>query len=143
MKKLLKIGAYVGIVLVIIMAVDFTVGYYTPDNPDLARKSVYDHFNVSSESMDPTLIVGESYRVEITNETPKIGDMIEFQCLKEDCDLHGVANYDTIIHRLTAIDAQGCMTIIGDNPKYDWSKVPCYMPEDIKIIGVVKKLDTH
>ena len=95
----------------------------------------------STDSMEPTLPVGGSIITD-RKATPKIGDVVEFDCLqpreKGNCGL----NYRyRVVHRLTAISPTGCMTIIGDNPKYDWSTVPCYMPGiDIEIIGVVHKL---
>ena len=89
--------------------------------------------------MEPTLmtggLMGEWLYVN-PFETPKIGDIIAFNCLN-DC---GLSNRDRVSHRLTAIAPNGCMTIIGDNPKYDWSTIPCYMPENIEILGVVHKL---
>jgi hypothetical protein len=93
-------------------------------------------FTAVTDSMEPTLMVGDKYTIS-NEEDPKIGDIVVFGCLKGDCGLAGGGGAS---HRLTAISPTGCMTIIGDNPKYDWSQVPCYMPEDIRIVGVVHKL---
>ena len=95
---------------------------------------------IETDSMEPTLPVGEKIVVD-RKATPKVGDIVGFDCVqsreKGNCGL--AYRYGTV-HRLTAISPTGCMTIIGDNPKYDWSKVPSYMPEDIRIVGVVHKL---
>ena len=86
-------------------------------------------------------MVGDLAFTNIFDSSPNIGDMIQFDCIKGTCGLGAGNEPKQIIHRLTAISPTGCMTIIGDNPKYDWSKVPCYMPGvDIEIIGVVHKL---
>lgn len=90
--------------------------------------------------MYPTII---SYEPIFTNpfEKIKVGDIVSFKCKREDnCGLLFESKTIPTAHRLTKIDEKGCMTIIGDNTKYDWSKVPCYMPEDIEIEGVVHKL---
>ena len=88
--------------------------------------------------MEPTIMIGDWMIRNPFNTSPKIGDIVTFECLKGTC---GLSKNGGATHRLTAISSTGCMTIIGDNPKYDWSKVPCYMPGvDIEIIGVDHKL---
>ena len=90
-----------------------------------------------SDSMYPTYKNGD-ISVILHGETPKIGDVVGYICHnKEKCpNLYG----EQIAHRLTAIDSNGCMTIIRDNPKYEWNKLPCFMPKDIDILGVNHKL---
>lgn len=95
--------------------------------------------SVFSDSMSPTFNIGDIFYVNTYDTIPDIGDAISFQCLAND-SICGGRNF--IMHRLTDIDSRGCMVIIGDNPSYDWSSEPCYMPEDIEIIGVVHKYES-
>lgn len=92
---------------------------------------------VTTGSMEPTLMIGDW--VNTDQGVPKIGDIIEFDCITDNCkQKQGVGRH--IVHRLTAIDDSGCMTIIGDNPDYDWTTLSCYMPDQIEIVGIVHKL---
>lgn len=87
-----------------------------------------------TDSMEPTYMVGKTWSFHNPFEPPGVGDVILFDCLKESgC---GVEATTAIVHRITSIDSSGCMTIVGDNPKYDWSILPCFMPDDIHIKGV-------
>lgn len=72
-------------------------------------------------------------------EKPVIGDVLFFQCLKDKCRLKETG---TTVHRLTAIDSNGCMHIEGDNQPISWDTrdYGCLMPEDIQIFGVVHKI---
>ena len=92
---------------------------------------------VLTDSMDPTLPVGSKVSVN-KSETPKIGDMIQFRCTSESkC---GKPRELPTIHRWVSTDPDGCMRIIGDNPKIDWSNEICFYPNEISIEGVVHKL---
>lgn len=96
------------------------------------------HWTVT-ESMVPTYNLNDWVFTNIFQKnTYQIGDVVAFKCISEKCySLYGNIG---VSHRLTAIAPDGCMTIIGDNPKYDWSKLPCFYPSDIEIIGVDHKL---
>lgn len=110
--------------------------YFSYENQFLIHKAI-------SASMEPTIMTGDwVFQTPVfISYKPKIGDIVDFQCLTEECtNKHlgiGVA-----IHRITSIDPNGCMKIVGDNPKYSqsWEKLPCYMPDEIEIDGVVHKL---
>ena len=93
--------------------------------------------DTTTDSMEPTYKVGRTWEimVPVSIEKPQVGDVIGFECLSEKCPYT-----ERIAHRLVAIQSNGCMVIVGDNPKYDWAKEPCYMPEDIHIFGVSHKL---
>lgn len=100
----------------------------------------------SSDSMEPNVNAGSLLYTNFF-ETPEIGDIISFHCKSEYRKLDKCfdGEEDLIIpitHRLTAIDESGCMTIVGDNPKYQsrWDTLPCYKPEEINISGVVHVL---
>ncbi len=88
------------------------------------------------DSMEPTYFAGDW---SFTNpvETPVIGDVISFKCQTYDkCD-----SINTVTaHRLVSIDSDGCMHIIGDNPKYNWDPKFCLYPNEINIIGVEHKV---
>lgn len=90
-------------------------------------------YSVPSDSMVPTYELGSR---TFTNpyETPKEGDVVEFICLsKSKCfDRYNLP----VIHRWVSTDKDGCMTIIGDNPKYDWERWSCFYPNEIKVVGV-------
>ncbi len=137
MKKPLKITTYVFLGLVVV----FAVAHAFEKKPIEPRQETYNQrIEASSDSMEPTLKIGEVDGLYY-HETPKIGDMISFRCLSDECrSKHFIPTTMGIVHRLTAIDPNGCMTIVGDNPKYNWSQVPCFMPSEIKIEGVVHKL---
>lgn len=121
MKKLLFVVVSSASVLVIAFGL-FLTGFYGWRHTD---------------SMNPTFMDGD---FTYTNpfQTPKVGDIIQYRChSRTKCP----TTYDWLIsHRLTAIKPDGCMVIIGDNPKYDWSHVYCYMPDEIVIRGVSHKL---
>lgn len=137
MKNLVKIGACIGIATITALCVYVAIFYYR--HPQETSGDQYVEARSGSDSMEPTIMIGDTMVTHI-GESPKIGDMVAFWCLSGDCGLESSDPGVPTVHRLTNTDAQGCMTIIGDNPKYDWSQVPCYMPDDIKILGVVRKL---
>lgn len=99
-----------------------------------------------SDSMEPTIPVG-SFLYTNFFETPEIGDIVSFRCKPEYQSLDKCEDgYNGILvdigHRLTAIDDSGCMTLVGDNPKYQsrWDTMDCYKPSEIYIKGVTRKL---
>lgn len=76
---------------------------------------------------------GERRLIVDTLATPKIGDIVSFECLVDKC--HHVVT----VHRLVGIDSKGCMKIVGDNQNDSWdtNDYGCLMPDEIKILGVV------
>ena len=129
MKLIKKLLIIFGILFVILFALFYSTGSF-PFN--LASR-------ISTDSMEPTIMVGDWTHTDFS-AIPKIGDIIEFDCTGDYCKntaVHG----RFIIHRLISVDSNGCMTIIGDNSKYDWSTVPCYTPDEIHIYGVVHKIN--
>ncbi len=96
----------------------------------------YETRTILTDSMDPTLPVGSKVSVN-KSETPKIGDMIQFRCVAFKC---GNRRELPTVHRWVSTDPDGCMRIIGDNPKIDWSNEICFYPNEISIEGVVHKL---
>lgn len=72
-----------------------------------------------------------------TARTPKINDVIAFQCFRPECQTNAE---DRIVKRLLKIDDRGCYWVEGDNKErsfdsraYGW----LCPPDDIKISGVV------
>lgn len=88
----------------------------------------------TTDSMEPTHMVGKYWSITNPFETPGVGDVVSFKC-NDKVKCKGVYTW-LISHRLTEIKPDGCMVIIGDNPKYDWSMNPCYYPDEIDIRGV-------
>ena len=76
-------------------------------------------------------MVGTMCYVNPFDKTPNIGDVLLFKCF----DDYKCFGRPTIAHRLVEVRDDGCMVIVGDNPKYDWSTEPCFMPNEIEIIG--------
>jgi signal peptidase I len=129
MKLVKKLVIAFGIIFILL----FALFYFTGSFPfNLASR-------IATDSMDPTLKVGDWLHTD-RGVSPKVGDIIEFDCTGDSCK-NEIVHGRFIIHRLVSIDPNGCLHIIGDNPKYDWSNVPCYMPETIKIAGVVHKIN--
>jgi hypothetical protein len=91
-----------------------------------------DSITVNGVSMSPTYSDGQLVNY-LNTKTATIGDVIIFDCLVDKCD------YQTIIHRLTAIESNGCMHIEGDNHSFSSDTVDygCLMPNEIDIVGVV------
>ncbi|NTW30270.1 MAG: hypothetical protein HGA33_03260 [Candidatus Moranbacteria bacterium] len=65
-------------------------------------------------------------------DTPAAGDIVSFRCQNPD----KCTKYQEILHRLVSTDPDGCMHIIGDNPKYNWDPNYCLYPDDIQMYGV-------
>lgn len=102
-------------------------------------QSIYPSHPVNSESMEPTYMVGEAILYHNPHKKPSLGDIVEFECVSDSCKkLYS----HSVRHRLVDISPEGCMQIVGDNPKYaeTWEKLPCFMPDDIHILGVVRKV---
>lgn len=121
MKKIL-IGA---VLLVLIPMLMFQIGY--------------SFFSLSMNGSDS---MGAQYvdKWLFTNpfSTPHIGDWMGFICLsKEKC---GESYGYEIDHRWVSTDPDGCMHIVGDNPKYDWSAAKCLYPSEIKVLGITHVL---
>lgn len=96
---------------------------------------------VLSDSMDPTYPIG-GWTFTNPLEKPVVGDVVSFTCRSEYSDLPKCSDgIDGILvpitHRITTVDTDGCMTIVGDNPAYPWESIPCFMPNEITISGVV------
>lgn len=95
----------------------------------------HDYEKVTTDSMSPTYKIGDYVYTYWTKEY-EVGDAVVFSCNNPDkCRVGEHTN-----HRLVSIKPDGCMVIIGDNPKYDWSIEQCFYPEDINILGVTHKL---
>lgn len=94
---------------------------------------------VSTGSMNPTLMLGD---ISVTNrfENPNVGDIISFDCV--DTSKCGVSIMTGVIHRLVAVEPNGCMHIEGDNQPsaFDTRDYGCLMPSEISIVGVVHPL---
>jgi hypothetical protein len=99
--------------------------------------------NSIGNSMDPNLKNGTiALDIHTSVYKPRIGDIIRFECKDYyycyDPTRRTKDNVNrNIQHRLTAIDANGCMSIVGDNQEnsYDTNDFGCLMPEEITING--------
>lgn len=130
MKKILIAS---GIILSVLAMLFLALGYVI-DTRDL------EFGKVETNSMEPTLKPGD-WDVLDRKATPKIGDIIVFHCAHENTKCFEMYESDRIGHRLTSIDPDGCMHIIGDNKEiFNWDTLPCFPPEDIVIEGVIHKL---
>lgn len=94
--------------------------------------------------MAPTMPIG-SYWLNIPvvySYTPKVGDIVSYDCIKKSCydkNSEFFTHPNGIQHRITNIDSNGCITIIGDNPKYNWD-IPCYTQDEIEVTGYIAYL---
>ena len=91
--------------------------------------------------MAPTMPVG-SYWLQVPivlPYTPKIGDIVTYECVTQSC-LDKTNGVNGAQHRITDIDSNGCITIIGDNPKYPWEEMPCYMPDEVEFLVIIQYL---
>ena len=116
--------------IVVFVAVPFFIlqNVFFPKNEPL-----YNEYVVSGKSMEPTFRSGDSVTVDKVSEL-QLGQIIAFDCLVDKC-LH-----ETVLHRLSAVDINGCMHIVGDNQDvstFDTFDYGCLMPEEIEIKGVV------
>jgi hypothetical protein len=94
----------------------------------------------NSDSMSPTYKVALTITYTNPFENPQVGDTVRFFCNnKEKC---GKDYLGLITHRITEIKPDGCMVIIGDNPRYNWSDDPCFYPNEIAIRGVDRHFDS-
>lgn len=129
LKKILLWSAVIIFGFFVIYWIDKGVGYALDDSYHLKNGEKFQYSNglsMGNTQPDRLLIVD-------TLATPKIGDIISFECLVDKCD-----KVQTI-HRLVGIDSNGCMQIVGDNQNASWdtNDYGCLMPDEIKINGVV------
>lgn len=110
-------------------------------NSDTSNKTdkIYS-FCTSGRSMEPTSKDGDCHSAD-SSKTPKIGDLVDFQCFTEKC-INGEQNYEFHgrMKRLADINSQGCYYFLGDNPEHSWdSRNYGWLcpPDDVKILGVV------
>jgi len=112
------------VIAILVMAVPIAIC-------EIADRFFYFSIN-GSDSMGDQYI--GSWQITNPFETPVIGDVVGFICLsKEKC---GERYGYEIDHRWVSTDPDGCMHIVGDNPKYDWSKYYCFYHSEIKMLGV-------
>ena len=127
-----------GWILVTALVFGFFHAYNLITNDSYKLKPGEKFQEVSGRSMGEKFPDGVNIINTLAN--PIIGDVISFVCLSEKCynpDNDG----QVVVHRITAIEPNGCMHIEGDNPldleSWDTNDYGCLMPDEIKILGVV------
>lgn len=105
-------------------------------------KNAYFPGNYSIYSRGTSMGNGDGWSTIDPSKKPVIGDVVLFECLSSKCANpdHEGEEYSTL-HRLTAIEPNGCMHIEGDAQydldSWDTRDYGCLMPDEIKIEGVV------
>lgn len=93
-------------------------------------------------SMYPTFSENDTVTISPSRK-PVIGDIVLFECRSDRCanSAHEGEEYSTL-HRLTAIEQNGCMHIEGDNQPDAWDTrdYGCLMPDEVEFGGVTHKL---
>lgn len=92
----------------------------------------------TTDSMEPTYPIGSHSFINPFERNIEIGDVVAYKCYTfSKCP----KTYTWLIsHRLIKVDGNSCYYFYGDNPKYDWSTVPCLMRNDFVLMGVTHKL---
>lgn len=134
MKSLFRIIAFVLSKSLFVISVFFilAVGY------QLVLSDEIDNIYSSGESMLPTLPDGGWHKRNISKK-PVVGDIVDMTCLSSKCIQTVEPDVTSTIHRLTAIESNGCMHIEGDNQPIAWDTrdYGCLMPDEVRINGVI------
>ncbi len=130
MKKLLTKILGLTVAIVVVVGIFYVYEFVTDNEYHLKNGEKFQY--TSGDSMGKGYD-GERRIIVDTLATPKISDIISFECLVDKC--HHVVT----VHRLVGIDSNGCMQIVGDNQNASWdtNDYGCLMPDEIKILGVV------
>lgn len=131
MKKLLTEILVWTAALIVVVCIFYVYEFVTDNEYHLKDGEKFQYVNGASMGYTPN--GGDDRIVVDTLATPKISDIISFECLVDKC--HHVVT----VHRLVGIDSNGCMQIVGDNQNASWdtNDYGCLMPDEIKILGVV------